>query len=202
MDLPPAKRKKFFTKGEVLERLQTTNCQIVQLSEDICEELCPFDATKEDELIIEDRVDRMKLVTDHLASKVYKLHKLFKEKKFRHHPENLDENIISCSQYSVLQSGSEGDSLKIIDSQDQHSDFSLENSQVQNEASASGDMNSQGPITYKKKPLNQSMTQLTRSRRVSDKRDILSAWADEEGVSATVLLGYLLYLENYHTGMD
>ena len=36
--------------------------------------------------------------------------------------------------------------------------------------------------------------------RVSGKREILEAWAEEEGVSVTKLLGYLLHLENYHAG--
>ena len=37
----------------------------------------------------------------------------------------------------------------------------------------------------------------SRRRRVSNKRDTLSQWAEEEGVSVTTLLGYLLYVENW-----
>lgn len=198
MDSPPgAKRKKFFTKGEILEKLKETDGQVQQLSEFICEELCPFDATKDEEIMIEDRLERMKAVTESLASKVYKLQKAFKDRKFRHKPEVLDEKIISCSQHSILQSQPQGDSLSLTDSQGQSSDISLENSQGQN--MASGDVNSQ-LLTYKKKPLNQNITAFTRSRRVAEKRESLNEWAEEEGVTSTELLGYLLYLENYHAG--
>ena len=54
--------------------------------------------------------------------------------------------------------------------------------------------------TYIRKPLNSKMSQKTRHRRVSAKRETLSMWAIEEGISTTQLLGYLLYLENYHEG--
>ena len=56
------------------------------------------------------------------------------------------------------------------------------------------------PKTYIRKPLNSKMSQKTRRRRVSAKRETLSTWAIEEGISTTQLLGYLLYLENYHEG--
>ena len=197
MDSPQAKRKKFFTKGEIVEKLKEKNCQISRLSEEICEELCPFDCSQDEEILIEDRLERMKEVTKCLASKVYKLHKAFKERKFLHNPEHLDEKLISCSQYSVLQSESSGgDSQQLTDSQDHDSEFSL-NSQGPNLAS---DLNSEGSTVYKKKPLNKSMTQFSRTRRVAEKREILKEWAMEEGVSPTELLGYFLYLENYHTG--
>ena len=51
-----------------------------------------------------------------------------------------------------------------------------------------------------KKPLNYGMSQYSRRRRVSDKREVLEKWAEEEGVTVTQLLGYLLHLENYHAG--
>ena len=45
--------------------------------------------------------------------------------------------------------------------------------------------------TFRKQPLE------SRRRRVSNKRDTLSQWAEEEGVSVTTLLGCLLYVENW-----
>ena len=44
------------------------------------------------------------------------------------------------------------------------------------------------------------MNQKSRSRRVVEKREMISQWAENEGVSVSKLLGYLLYLENYHSG--
>ena len=42
------------------------------------------------------------------------------------------------------------------------------------------------------------MAQRSRRRRVAEKREIFSQWAEEEGVSVSALLGYLLYLENWN----
>ena len=44
------------------------------------------------------------------------------------------------------------------------------------------------------------MDQKSRMRRVADKRSGIQVWAQEEGVTVTELLGFLLYLENYHSG--
>ena len=44
------------------------------------------------------------------------------------------------------------------------------------------------------------MNQKSRSRRVVEKREVISQWDENEGVSVSKLLGYLLYLENYQSG--
>ena len=44
------------------------------------------------------------------------------------------------------------------------------------------------------------MAQRSRRRRVEDKRELLVKWAEEEGVSVTALLGYLIYLDNWNGG--
>ena len=44
------------------------------------------------------------------------------------------------------------------------------------------------------------MAQRSRRRRVEDKRELLEKWAEEEEVSVTVLLGYLIYLDNWNGG--
>ena len=56
------------------------------------------------------------------------------------------------------------------------------------------------PSTYVHKPLNHSMTQRTRRRRVEEKRAIFAQWAEQEKVSVVALLGYLLHVETYHEG--
>ena len=53
-------------------------------------------------------------------------------------------------------------------------------------------------IHSRKNPLNHPMDKRSRRRRVEDKRDTLQTWALEEGISASSLLGYLLYLENWN----
>ena len=54
---------------------------------------------------------------------------------------------------------------------------------------------SKGPTAYKKRPLNSQMNQKSRSRRVVEKREVISQWDENEGVSVSKLLGHLLYLE-------
>ena len=46
------------------------------------------------------------------------------------------------------------------------------------------------------------MEHRSRRRRVTEKREVVLTWAEEEGVSASTLLGYLLYLENSHGAGD
>ena len=53
------------------------------------------------------------------------------------------------------------------------------------------------PEKYDKKPLDSDLSGKTRRRRVAAKREILSEWAEEEKVTVSKLLGYLLYVENW-----
>ena len=41
-----SKRKKFYTKGEVIELLKQKNHKIMDVSREITEALCPFDLTE------------------------------------------------------------------------------------------------------------------------------------------------------------
>ena len=52
----------------------------------------------------------------------------------------------------------------------------------------------------RKDPLNKPMHQRSRRRRVEGKRAQLQNWAEEENISITALLGYFVYVENYHGG--
>ena len=67
-------------------------------------------------------------------------------------------------------------------------------------ANSKREMETSQPSSYKKRPLNHKMSPYSRCRRVMDKRETLVKWAAEEGITVTQLLGYLLYLDNYHKG--
>ena len=62
------------------------------------------------------------------------------------------------------------------------------------------EMETSRPSSYKKRPLNHKMSPYSRCLRVMDKQETLAKWAAEEGITVTQLLGYLLYLDNYHKG--
>ena len=54
MESPVFKMKKCFSKGDILQKLKDNNFKIKQVCNDICEELCPFDISDEDLLLLED----------------------------------------------------------------------------------------------------------------------------------------------------
>ena len=51
---------------------------------------------------------------------------------------------------------------------------------------------------HRKQPLDSALAQRSRRRRVDEKKGVFSQWAEEEGVSVSALLGFLLYLENWN----
>ena len=55
-------------------------------------------------------------------------------------------------------------------------------------------------LFIRKRPLDSDMDSRSRRRRVTDMREVLLKWAEGEGVSITALLGFLLYLDNWHQG--
>lgn len=191
MEYPEVKRKKYFTKEEIIEKLKDHNQKVDEVVKDICEELTPFDINDADAVLLEDRLERLDRTSKNLTAKVYRLKSEIKSRKYRNHPEQLKEKEISCSQYSVLQSQSSED---LFDSPDMEFDSSpsviVDNRQQTTDR----------PDAYTKKPLNELGNSYSRSRRVQSKREELSKWAAEEGVSVSQLLGYLLYMDNYHTG--
>ena len=98
---PADKRKKYFTKGDILQKLKD-NDDVCEVVEDIISELCPFDV-KSDE-VEEELVEKLDKVSKALVARVYRIRQAAKERKFRRNPELLEEKGVSCSQYSVLQS--------------------------------------------------------------------------------------------------
>ena len=112
---PPAKRKKFFTKGEVVELLKQKNHKIMDVSREITEVLCPFNVDDNETEDINEKLEKLEEVSRQLTGNISRLSKEFKNRKFRNKPELLTEKEVSCSQFSVLQSG---DSESIRDSEE------------------------------------------------------------------------------------
>ena len=178
---PEAKRKKYFTKREIADKLKGNENDVKKVVDEMIEELCPFDVNDNDALIIEDRIERLEKVSRTLQLKVHKLKSKIKDRKFRHNPEILDENEVTSSQHSLFAS------------QEDHED---------NQEEDVSETDKDRPKTYTKKPLNQNLSKFARRRRVMIKRDTVKKWALEEGVTETELLGYLLHLENYRVKRD
>ena len=104
MESPEPKRKKFYTKKEALEKLDNCEQNVSKAVSEMVADLSPFDVTDDNITSFEDRLDRLEKVSASLTAKVYKLKKDISARKFKHKPELLEEEMISCSQHSVLQS--------------------------------------------------------------------------------------------------
>ena len=102
-ELAPTRKRKF-SKREVLALLKERENDLEKVAGEICEELVPFDATIEEELLVNDRLERMAKAAGNVERKVRKLQKANKERKFRHNQEMLEETLVSCSQNSIFQS--------------------------------------------------------------------------------------------------
>ena len=98
--------------------------------------------------------------------------------------------MITCSQYSIFDSQEVNDAVKEIEEVMERAD-SLK-------VKGSGER----AAKYEKKPLDADLGKQTRRRRVAEKRLVLKQWADEEKVTVSQLLGYLLYVENWMKERD
>ena len=179
---PDPKRRRHFSKSEALQLLKAKENEVQKVADEMCAELVPFDVTDEEALQVGNRLERMQKASSNLERKIRGLLKDHKDRKYRHNPERLEEDIVSCSQYSVFQS-------------DESQDIGHESESALSQPGGDGDVNSSRPSTYSLKPLNHEMTPRSRRRRVEDDRMSLRKWAVREGVSVVELLGYLLYLE-------
>ena len=94
-------RKRKFTKGEVLELLKERGNDLEKVVEEICEELVPFDVNDDEERLVRDRLERMERAAITLEKKIRHLQKAHKERKFRHHPEKLEETVVSCMERNI-----------------------------------------------------------------------------------------------------
>ena len=169
------KRKKLYTRSEILLKLDEHENNVKMAAEAIGEDLCPFDVNDEEAMAIEDRYERLDATTVKLAKKIRKVRNDLKDRNYRFQPEKMEETVISTSQYSLFQSD---DSQSVGGSQDQHQEAAR-------------------PLAYKLQPLNHSMAQRSRRRRVAETREMLEQAAMQQGVTVSELLGYLLHLENY-----
>ena len=103
-DGPEAKRRKAFTKRETLQRLEELGDNVTKAVSEMVSDLSPFDVNSENLTAYDEQIEKIDKVASSLTSKIYRLKNDVKSQKFRRKPELLDENIISCSQHSVLQS--------------------------------------------------------------------------------------------------
>ena len=63
MDVSEAKRKKKFSKSEVLLKLEQHENDVRKVAEEVVSELTPFDVTDDNVLMLEDRLERVEKVT-------------------------------------------------------------------------------------------------------------------------------------------
>ena len=59
MESPVLKRKKCFTKAEVINKLSDQGNKVSEVVNDICETLAPFDVNDSEAVLIEDRLERL-----------------------------------------------------------------------------------------------------------------------------------------------
>ena len=101
---PDAKRKKSYSRREILEKLEECENDVKRAVDDIIADISPFDMSDINMDDFEIKVEKLEQVSKNLATKVYKLKKSVQLRKFRHNPEFLEEKFFSSSQYSILQS--------------------------------------------------------------------------------------------------
>ena len=103
-DGPEAKRRNAFTKRETLQKLEELGDNVSKAVSEMVSDLSPFDVNGENVTVYEDHIEKLDKVASSLTSKIYRLKSDVKAQKFRRKDDLLDENIISVSQHSVLQS--------------------------------------------------------------------------------------------------
>jgi DNA repair ATPase RecN len=155
------------------------NHKISEVCRDITRTLCPFEIEEDETGEIEEKLEKLDTVARKLTATVSRFSRDLKAKKFKKHPKILEETAISSSQFSIFQSKSQSQGVgdESFETEDQELDF--------DEATPE---NNRTP-KYSKKPLNSNISQQTRRKRVHDKKLKVKVWAQEEGVSASQLLG-------------
>ena len=101
---PDAKRKKSYSRREILEKLEECENDVKRAVDDIIADISPFDMSDINMDDFEVKLEKLEKVSKNLAAKVYKLKKAAQARKFRHNPELMEEKFFSSSQYSILQS--------------------------------------------------------------------------------------------------
>ena len=95
LDTPSnSKRKKFFTAGEIIEKLKEKNHKITKVCRELTDDLFPLDLNdKEANDETGELFERLEKVVEALKTKVSWLSKEYKQRKFRHHPEQLNRRV-------------------------------------------------------------------------------------------------------------
>ena len=104
-----APRKRKFSKLEALQKLKDCENNINLAASEIVADLTPFDVTNDCDNELEVKLEKIDKVTDLLKKRIWKLKDQMKQRKYRHSQKLLEDDIISCSQHSVLQSEPDDD---------------------------------------------------------------------------------------------
>ena len=95
---PEAKRKKSYTRKEILEKLEECENDVTRAVNEIVADINPHDMTDINLEDFEDKVEKLGKVSKNFSAKVYKLKEAVRARKFRHNPELLEEKFFSSSQ--------------------------------------------------------------------------------------------------------
>ena len=95
---PEAKRKKSYSRREILEKLEECENDVKRAVGEIVADISPNDMSDINMDDFEIKVEKLEQVSKNLATKVYKLKKSVQLRKFRHNPEFLEEKFFSSSQ--------------------------------------------------------------------------------------------------------
>ena len=137
------RRKTMFRRGDILDLLSQHDNKVKEVANECAIELCDFDISDEDAMLVEDRMTRLSETIDKLSKKIYRIQNEFKNKKKMNsemRKMKMEEIGISSSQYSIF------DSQTL-------SDLEIDSSKPKDR-----------PDHYKMKPLNEDMTQRSRRR--------------------------------------
>ena len=99
-DEPDVKRRKSFSKREIVQKLEEFGNNVQRAANEIVSDLTPFDVTDPNLEDHEEKLEKIESVAKSLAAKMYKLRNDLKSRKYRRNPDLLDEKVISCSQHS------------------------------------------------------------------------------------------------------
>ena len=72
-----SKRKKVFSRSEIIDKLKENDQKVIKVAEEIAKELSPCDVDDEDAVLVEDRLERLVNTTKTLTKKIYKIQKEF-----------------------------------------------------------------------------------------------------------------------------
>ncbi len=166
-------RKRKITVREALHLVNIHGANLQKAAEDLCSVLLPI-KDFDDETSAE--VEKLEDVVNSVRKNLNTIHSKNKQRKFRHHPEKLDETFFSASQSSLFNSQQSSDGFLSQNNPGLSTSTPKEDSAlVTNE--------------YSKQPITSKMDPKTRRRRVSSQREIFKDWANSLQCTTTQLAG-------------